>query len=159
MNLEHRFARRPVARRLLRSATAWFFVAAIGITACSNEEASWEVSASSVGAETGDEERFGEHWRDYRVGAMATLDLMEESLENASRGASVADREELMTLRARIDDLRERMLAEFDAPGSQTMALRKNLEASYDGLRADIEALLVRLGHSRDEFARWREPS
>ena len=142
-----------------RLAVGFALVALVGLSACSNEEASWEVTTSSVGAEIGDQQRLDESWREDRVHAMATLDEMERSLENASREASVADRSELSALRKRIDDLREAMLGEFDVPADQARAGREELADSYESIRADVEGLLLRLGHSPDEFARWRGPS
>jgi len=156
MLLERFLMCRRVARRLLPAVVGLALAASTGITACSNEEANWEVSTSSVGAEVGDQERRDKQWRDDRVDAMATMDEMERSLENAFREASVADREQLRALGGRLDDLREQMLAEFDAAPDETGAIREELADSYLRLRADIEALLLRLGHSPDEFARWR---
>jgi hypothetical protein len=159
MILERFFMRGRVAERLLHAAVGLALVASAGLLACSNEEASWEVSSSSVGAEIGDRERLDKQWRDDRVDAMATLDEMERSLENAVRGASVADREQLMALGEQIDALRERMLMEFEVPADEATAIREELADDYLETRADVEALLLRLGHSPDEFARWRESS
>lgn len=159
MNLDHVDTRWPVGQRLLRSAVHVALVALMGITACSNEEASWDASTSIAGAEIGDQESFDERWREYRVAAMATLDLMERSVENAFREASVADREELTALSRRIYTLRERLLAEFDVPRDDALSVRRELENSFVGLRGDVEAVLVRIGHDPEEFARWHAPS
>ena len=165
MNLEHLLkspARRPAAPRAPRFASGLSLVALIalmGSVGCSNEEASWDASTSSVGAQIGDAESFDERWREYRVSAMAALDSMERAIESASREGSVADREQLMTLSDRIDELRARLLAEFDSPQDQKLGLRGELEASFTSLRGDVEALLLRLGHSAEEFSRWRPSS
>jgi hypothetical protein len=129
----------------------------LGLTSCDQDEVVWETTTSAVGANLTDQETFDAHFRDYRVRVNSALEVMKRSLDSARRQTSVADRAEIDDLTSRIDRLRQDMLAEFDVPRANTTAMRRDLEESFDGLRDDVEALLLRLGHSRDEFSAWQE--
>ena len=145
---------RELLRLLVRVGT--ISMVALGLSACEQEEAQWETTTAAVGAQVGDREAFDEGWRDYRVGVVSGLDVMVEALESARRQTSVADRTEVDALTARAGRLRDEMIAEIDEPQANALARRAELESSFDALREDVEALLIRLGHSRDEFSAWR---
>lgn len=124
--------------------------------ACNQEEVAWETTTGAVGANMTDQQTFDERWRSYRLGVVSGLDVMSRSLDNARREATVADRSEVDGLTARVDRLRSDMVAEIDEPRASANTRRAELESSFGDLRNDVEALLIRLGHDREEFAAWQ---
>ena len=126
------------------------------LSGCEQDEVRWETATSAVGAESAEQESFDKRWRSYRGGAVSGLDVMTRSLESARRQTSVADHAEVDALMGRVTQLRADMVGEIDTPSSQAAAKRAELEASFDSLRSDVESLLVRLGHSPEEFSAWR---
>lgn len=147
--------RRTVVLLVLSSS----LVAGLLVSACSDDEMIWETTADAVGAEVGDREALDKRFRSYRVAVTAALDEMAGSLVNARRGVSVADRAALDALSDRVVTLRSEFVASVDegrGPSDAVRNRRAELEASYEALRTDIETFLLRVGHSEDEFARWR---
>lgn len=128
----------------------------LGGTSCSQEEVAWETTTGAVGANLADQETFDQRWRSYRVRVGSALEALNRTLEGARRQTSVADRNEIDGLTERIDRLRGDMLGEFDASPNDASAMRAELEDSFDTLRDDAEALLLRLGHDREEFSAWQ---
>lgn len=128
----------------------------VGLASCNQEEVAWETTAGAVGANLADEETFDNRWRSYRVRVGSALEAMSVTLERTREQTSVADRSEIDSLRARIKGLRNDLLSEIDAPRETSTALRAELEDSFDSLRDDVENLLLRLGHSREEFSAWQ---
>lgn len=139
----------------LVSVVAWSVALASAIpVACSDEDVRWETAASAVGAQAGDEQAREERIREYGVAVTNALDEMNGSLTQARRGVSVVDRPELDALSIRVGSLRDEFVQSAGATGSS--ARRGELESEFETLLRDVESFLLRVGHSKDEFARWR---
>lgn len=147
-------------QRWIRFTVCAVAVAVVSLVAsgCGQDEGdtAWETAVSAEGAKVGDQESFDKRWRSYREGVIAGLDEMTRSLASARKQATVADRAEAEALTARVGSLRGDVLGEFDVPRAEANAYRAELESSFEALREDVEAFLIRLGHSEDEFAPWR---
>ena len=128
----------------------------LGLASCNSEEVVWETTTSAVGANLADQETFDQRWRSYRVRVGSALDALKRTLDGARRRGSVADRSEIDGLTDRIDRLRGDMLQELDASPENANAMRAELEGTFDALREDAEALLLRLGYEREEFSAWQ---
>lgn len=141
---------------ILVSIIAWSVaLASAAPVGCSdNEEVYWETAVSAAGALAADEKAEEERFRDFGVAVTNALDEMNGSLIEARRGVSVVDRPELDALSIRVAILRDDFVKSTGRTGSS--ARRGELEAEFETLLGDIESFLLRVGHSEDEFARWR---
>jgi hypothetical protein len=127
------------------------------LSACGEEDIAWETATGTVGVNTADQETRDIQWRTYRDASVIGLDEMTVALESARRRGSVADHGEIDDLGARIDELRRDMAAEFGASREGSEAERGRLERSFEQTRADVDALLKRLGFTPEELARWQD--
>ncbi|MCB9725087.1 MAG: hypothetical protein H6748_13640 [Spirochaetaceae bacterium] len=149
----------PSPSRLLTALPAIAIAVLVGwlVAACDQGDTRWETATDAVGAAIGEDERFDLRWREYRDAVVSSLDVMRETLDTARVEANVVDRAQISRMAERVDTLRSDLVAEVDAASEGKHARRAALEAEFGALRGDVEALLVRLGHSPDEFRAWQD--
>jgi hypothetical protein len=128
----------------------------LSLSACGDDEAQWDTRRDALFGAEKDEEHSDARWQIYRDEIVEGLDLMRTALSEARTEGTVVDRPEIESLDARVVELRDEMASNIDQPSDDD---RRQLRASFESVRADVDELLTRLGHDPDDIARWQDQS
>ena len=134
---------------------AFLFLALIlHVAACDDSDSEWETGRAALGGIAADQAQTSQRWDVYRDEIVRGLDLMRDALSEAREQGAVVDRHEIDRLAKRVGSLREDMASKVDEP---PQAEQRTLRATFESVRADVDALLTRLGYDPDEIARWQD--
>jgi hypothetical protein len=129
-------------------------ISILHLAACGESDREWDTSRETLQGAAEGQDVADERWSVYRDQIVEGLDLMRDALSSARALGTVADRDEIDGLVARVGSLREEMASRVDAP-PRPEQLR--LRTSFEDVRSDVDALLTRLGYDPDMIARWQD--
>ncbi len=127
------------------------------LAGCDDGELQWDTARNAVGALEGDQLQASALWREYRLAAVRSLDEMKTVLLGAQGELAVDERSRVDDLSRRIAELRQDMVAEAEEPHAGAASTRAGLQADFKALRAEVDALLTRLGFDSEELAKWQD--